>query len=256
VLPVIGDPFGLDGKVAVVTGGSRGLGLAMSRALAAHGATVVVASRKAEACEATAAELTAATGRPALGVGCHVGRWAECDALVDRVYAEFGRVDVLVNNAGISPPAASLPDVTEDLFDKVLAVNLKGPFRLASLIGTRMAETDGGGAIVNVSSVGAVMPTGYELPYSTAKAGVINLTVGLARALAPTVRVNCIMAGPFLTDMSDHWSERQYDRLKRLTPLGRAGDPDEIVGALLYLVSDASSFTTGSVLKVDGGMTY
>ena len=246
----------LDGKVAVVTGGSRGLGRAMSGALAAEGATVVVASRNAEACEATAAELTAQTGRPALGVGCHVGHWADCDALVDRVYGDLGRVDILINNAGVAPPAASLPDITEELWDKVQAVNLKGPFRLASLVGSRMAETDAGGAIVNISSVGAVMPSGYELPYSTAKAGLVNLTQGLARVLAPKVRVNCIVAGPFLSDMSRHWSDQQYDRLKRITPLGRAGEPDEIVGALLYLVGETASFTTGAVLKVDGGMAW
>ncbi|MCA1843059.1 MAG: glucose 1-dehydrogenase [Actinobacteria bacterium] len=248
--------FDLSGKVAVVTGGSRGLGRATSFALAAHGATVVVASRKADACEATAAEITAATGQAAAGVACHVGRWADCDGLVERVYGDFGRVDVLVNNAGMALPAASLAEVTEELFDKVLAVNLKGPFRLASVIGTRMAESDAGGAIVNISSVAAVIPTGHELPYSTAKAGLVNLTVGLARALAPNVRVNCIIAGPFLTDMTSAWSERQYERLKRATPLGRAGEPDEIVGAVLYLASPASSFTTGAVLRVDGGMAW
>ncbi|HVW32073.1 MAG TPA: glucose 1-dehydrogenase [Acidimicrobiia bacterium] len=246
----------LDGKVVVVTGGSRGLGRAMSGALSAAGATVVIASRSAQACEATAAELSAQTGNPVLGVGCHVGHWADCDALVERVHAEFGRVDVLVNNAGVAPPTGSLADITEELWDKVQAVNLKGPFRLASLIGSHMAETDAGGAIVNISSVGAVMPSGHELAYSTAKAGVINLTQGLARALAPKVRVNCIVAGPFLSGMSRHWSERQHDRLRRLTPLGRAGEPDEIVGALLYFVGDSASFTTGAVLKVDGGMAW
>ena len=247
--------FDLTGRIAVVTGGSRGLGRAMSFAFAERGATVVVASRKGAACEETAAEITAATGRPALGLECHVGKWGDCDRLAEQVYAEFGRVDVLVNNAGVSPPAASLTDVTEELFDKVIAVNLRGPFRLSSLIGTRMAEGDGG-SIINVSSVGAVMPSGRELPYSTAKAGVINLTVGLARALAPKVRVNCIMAGPFLTDMSGGWSENRHEGLKRAIPLGRAGDAGEIVGAALYLAADASSFTTGAVLKVDGGMAY
>jgi NAD(P)-dependent dehydrogenase (short-subunit alcohol dehydrogenase family) len=248
--------FDLSGFIALVTGGSRGLGRAMSFAFARHGATVVVASRKEDACRATAAEITAATGQPALGLGCHVGRWAECDRLVERVYSEFGRVDVLVNNAGMSPLYPSLPEISEELFDKVIAVNLKGPFRLGSLVGARMAEGRGG-SIINISSVAAVMPTPVELPYATAKAGLNNLTEGLARAYAPKVRVNCIMAGPFLTDVSQAWEQTgPAAALAAKVPLGRGGDPDEIVGAALYLASGASSFTTGSIVKVDGGLAY
>ncbi|MGH8999076.1 MAG: SDR family NAD(P)-dependent oxidoreductase [Acidimicrobiia bacterium] len=251
------DPlFDLTGKVAVVTGGSRGLGRAMSFAFAGHGATVVVASRKADACRATAEEITAASGQKALGLGCHVGHWEECDRLVEAVYAECGRVDVLVNNAGSSPLYPSIAEVSEDLFDKVLAVNLKGPFRLASLVGTRMAEGDGG-SIVNVSSVAAVMPSESEIPYAAAKAALNNLTKSLARALAPTVRVNCIMAGPFMTDISKAWGATgAAEALPKTVPLGRGGEADEIVGAALYLASAASSFTTGSILKVDGGLAF
>jgi NAD(P)-dependent dehydrogenase (short-subunit alcohol dehydrogenase family) len=248
--------FDLSEAIVVVTGGSRGLGRAMSFAFTRHGATVVVASRKDDVCRATAAEITAVTGQAALGLGCHVGMWADCDRLVERVYGEFGRIDVLVNNAGMSPLYTSLPEVTEELFDKVLAVNLKGPFRLGCLVGARMAGGDGG-SIINISSVAAVMPTPVELPYATAKAGLNNLTQGLARAFAPKVRVNCIMAGPFLTDVSMAWEQTGVAAsLAKSVPLGRGGDPDEIVGAALYLASSASSFTTGSIVKIDGGMAY
>lgn len=252
----LADPFDLTDRVAVVTGGSRGLGRGMVRAFARRGARVVVASRKAEACEATAREVEAETGRPALAVPCHVGRWDDCDALVETVYRELGRLDVLVNNAGSSPLYPSLPEVSEALFDKVLAVNLKGPFRLSALAGARMAR-ERGGAIVNVSSVAAVQPGPGELPYAAAKAGLHALTLGMARAFAPAVRVNCVMPGPFLTDVSKAWDRETFERQARLgIPLGRGGEPHEIVGAALYLASDASSYTTGAVIKVDGGAAW
>jgi len=245
----------LHGRVAVVTGGSRGLGREMVRAFARHGADVVVASRKRDACEALVREVHSETGRQALAVECHVGRWPDCDALVERSYERFGRVDVLVNNAGMSPRYPSLPEVSEALFDKVLAVNLRGPFRLASLVGTRMAA-GAGGSIVNVSSIAAVAPTLIEVPYATAKAGLNALTVALARAFAPKVRVNCIMPGPFLTDISKAWTPEMQRGIESAVPLGRAGEAREIVGAALYLASDASSFTTGAVLKIDGGAAF
>jgi NAD(P)-dependent dehydrogenase (short-subunit alcohol dehydrogenase family) len=228
----------------------------MSQAFAEHGATVVVASRKVEACEEAAAEISQSTGREAVGLGCHVGEWEQCDRLVERVYDRFGRVDVLVNNAGMSPTYSALTDVTQELFDKVIAVNLRGPFRLSSLVGARMVD-GGGGSVINVSSVAAVIPTATEVPYAAAKAGLNNLTMSLARALAPKVRVNCIMAGPFLTDISRAWDMDAFERnAAKVIPLGRGGRPEEIVGAALYLASDAASFTTGSILKVDGGYAH
>jgi len=247
--------FDLTGKVAVVTGGSRGLGSEMVRAFARAGADVVISSRKADACEALAKEVQAETGRQALPLACHVGRWADCDRLVEESYARFGRVDVLVNNAGMSPLYASLSEITEDLYDKVLAVNLKGPFRLSSLVGTRMAEADGG-SIINVSSVAAVQPTPVEAPYGAAKAGLHNITLSMARAFAPKVRVNCIMPGPFMTDISKAWPPAMVEALERSVPLGRGGRPEEVVGAALYLASGASSYTTGAILKIDGGAAY
>jgi NAD(P)-dependent dehydrogenase (short-subunit alcohol dehydrogenase family) len=246
------DRFDLTGRVAVVTGGSRGLGREMCRAFAQQGATVVVASRKEDACVALAEEL----GGDSFGIGCHVGRWEDCDRLVDVTYERLGRVDVLVNNAGMSPLYESLPAVTEELFDKVLAVNLRGPFRLASLVGPRMAA-GAGGSIINVSSVAAVQPTPGELPYAAAKAGLNAMTVGLSRAFGPTVRVNAIMPGPFLTDISQAWDLEAFERAaERTIPLRRGGRPDEVVGAALYLASDASSYTTGAVIKIDGGSAF
>lgn len=250
------DRFDLSGKVAVVTGGSRGLGRAMAEGFAAAGATVVVASRKLEPCVELAGELTVRNGNPALGLACHVGRWSDCDDLIGRVLDEFGAIDVLVNNAGMSPLYDSLDQVTEELFDKVVAVNLKGPFRLTALAGAAMAAASGG-SIINISSIAAVRPTSGEVPYAAAKAALNNLTIATARSFGPTVRVNAIMAGPFLTDISAAWDLEDFGRLAATEiPAGRGGNPDEIVGAALYLASSASSFTNGAVLKIDGGWAH
>lgn len=247
--------MGDDHRVVVVTGGSRGIGREACRAFAERGDTVVVASRKAEACTALAAELTAEFGTRALGAGCHVGRWADCDALVDRVLEEFGRADVLVNNAGMSPLYDSLTEVTEELFDKVIAVNLRGAYRLGARCGELMAEA-GGGAIVNVSSVAAVVPNPDELPYAMAKAGLNALTVGLARAYAPSVRVNTVMPGPIRTDIADHWTDEFRARIDTDVPAARVGEAAEVVGAILYLTGPDAGYTNGATIKVDGGMAW
>ncbi|MFN8643924.1 MAG: glucose 1-dehydrogenase [Candidatus Binatia bacterium] len=243
-------------KVAVVTGGSRGLGLAIAHAYAAAGARLVIASRKGDACARAAAEIQAASGGECLGVACHVGRWADCDRLVDAAYERFGRVDVLVNNAGMSPLYDHLAAISEALYDKVFAVNLRGAFRLAASIGTRMAA-GAGGSIINVSSIAAVQPTPNELPYAMAKAGLNAMTVGLARAFGPTVRVNCIMPGPFMTDITKAWDLDAFARAARtMIPLQRGGEAHEVIGAALYFATDASSYTTGAVLKIDGGLAF
>jgi len=248
------DLHDLSGKVAVVTGGSRGLGKAMVEAFARRGADVVVASRKLPACEMLAAEVAEETGRRVIGVACHVGQWTECDDLFDRVMDEFGRCDILVNNAGMSPLYPSLGEVSEALFQKVVDVNLKGPFRLSATFGEQMTK-DGGGSIVNVSSIAAVRPTPIEAIYGAAKAGINNMTTSFAKALSPTVRVNTIMPGPFLTDISKAWDLDAFAKMAvKEIPLGRGGQPEEIVGAALYFASDASSYTTGSILKIDGGI--
>jgi NAD(P)-dependent dehydrogenase (short-subunit alcohol dehydrogenase family) len=172
--------------------------------------------------------------------------------LVEQVYDAFGRIDVLVNNAGMSPLYESEANVSEDLFDKVVGVNLKGPFRLMATVGPRMARGEGG-SIINISSAGAVHPRPGILPYAAAKAGLNALTAGFAHALGPKVRVNAILAGTFLTDVSKAWDAEAFAARAQTFALKRGGDPDEIVGAALYLASDMSSYTTGSVLTVDGG---
>jgi NAD(P)-dependent dehydrogenase (short-subunit alcohol dehydrogenase family) len=243
----------LAGKVALVTGGSRGLGKAMVLAFADAGADVIIASRKLENCQAVATEVEA-KGRRALALPCHVGHWDELEQLVEQSYQAFGRVDVLVNNAGMSLLYPSLPEVTESMWDKVVDLNLKGPFRLTALVGTRMAAGPYGGSIINVSSTGSIRPAPFMLPYDAAKAGVNALTEGFAHAFGPSVRVNCIMAGPFLTDISAAWDMPSFELGAQRHALKRGGQPEEIVGAALYFASDASSYTTGAVLRVDGGI--
>jgi NAD(P)-dependent dehydrogenase (short-subunit alcohol dehydrogenase family) len=242
----------LTGKVAVVTGGSRGIGRAVVQALAEAGADVVVASRKLDACAATAAEVSGSTGRRAVPVACHVGHWDDCDRLVAETLDRLGRLDVFVNNAGMSPLYESLDQVTEELYDKTLAVNLKGPFRLAVLAATHMAAHDGG-SIVNVGTVGSLMASTHELPYACAKAGLNALTVGLAEAYAPKVRVNAILPGPFRTDVTKAWSPEALDG--SFVPLGRLGEAGEIAPLAVHLASAASSYTTGAIIRVDGGIT-
>jgi NAD(P)-dependent dehydrogenase (short-subunit alcohol dehydrogenase family) len=251
----IAQHFDLTGKVILVTGGSRGLGFEMCRAFAFAGATTIVSSRKQDSCDRAAEAIHKETGQECLPLACHVGDWDACDALVEACYEKFGRIDVLVNNAGMSPPYESLSSISRELWDKVIAVNLAGPFRLSALVGERMVRGEGG-SIINVSSTAAVAPSPAEIPYGTAKAGLNNLTAGLARTYAPKVRTNCIMPGPFLTDIADAWSDEIKAAIGAVVPLGRAGQPEEIVGVALYLASDASRYSNGSVIKVDGGMAY
>ncbi len=256
-MPELTDPcdrFLLTDKVAVVTGGSRGLGKEMVQAFAAAGAHVVIASRKLENCVALAEQIERTTDRHAMAIGCHVGDWQQIDTMIEAVYERFGRIDVLVNNAGMSPLYESLAGHSEALYDKVFDVNLKGPFRLMANIGTKMAAGDGG-SIINVSSGGATRPGPTIIPYSAAKAGLNAMTIGFAHAFGPKVRVNCIQAGPFLTDISEAWDlDAVTARMKETYAMQRAGDPHEVIGAALYFASDASSWTTGAILPVDGGM--
>lgn len=244
--------FDLTGRTVVVTGGSRGLGRAMVQAFAEAGAAVVVASRDGEQCEQVAREVAEQTGARALGLALHVGSWDRLEPFVDQVEGELGPIDVLVNNAGMSPVYDAATDITEALFDKVLDVNLKGPFRLSTLVGARMAARSGG-SIINITSMGAVRPRPHILPYAAAKAGLNALTTGLAHTYGPSVRVNAIMAGTFLTDISKAWDAEVFERRAQTFALRRGGEPEEIVGTALYLASDASSYTTGAVIPVDGG---
>jgi len=245
----MGDAFDLTGKVALVTGGSRGLGREACLALAAHGADVIVVSRKLDACEAVAREVEI-LGRRAVAFACHVGRWAEIDAMVEQAYAAFGRVDILVNNAGMSPVAPSSVETEEALVDAVIALNFKGPFRLSALIGSRMAAGEGG-SIINISSAGSVRPMPEIAPYAGAKAALNALTRAHAFEYAPKVRVNAILPGSFRTDVAKHWPPDKEAQTPAV--MKRFGEPGEIATTILYLASNRSSFTTGTLIRVDGG---
>ncbi|MCU1465645.1 MAG: Short-chain dehydrogenase [Actinomycetia bacterium] len=240
------------GKVVVVTGASKGLGRAMALGFAEAGADVVVASRKLAPCEAVADEVRA-MGRRALAVSCHVRDWDQCATLIDATVAEFGRIDVLVNNAGIAPVPPSLIDVTSDLFDKTIAVNLKGPLRLTALAAAQMTA---GGSIVNISSKASLHPTPFTVVYAAAKAGLNALTKAAAAEFGPRgIRVNAIVCGTFHTD-SLHASiptEEMQSEMASNVSLGRIADADEIVGTALFLASDASSYLTGELISLDGG---
>ncbi len=239
----------LSNKIAVVTGGSRGLGREMVLAFAKAGADVVIASRKLDACEEVAREVEK-LGRRALPIAAHVGKWDDNDMLAAAAYKHFGRVDILVNNAGMPPLAPSLAETSEALFDKVVDVNFKGPFRLSVLVGEKMVAGVGG-VIINFSSTASFKPEPHTVPYGGAKAAINAMTVSLAKAFAPKVRVNCIAPGPFLTDVSTVWRENKA--FEQALGLKRFGQPNEIVGTALYLASDASSYVTGQVIRVDGG---
>jgi len=240
----------MSGKVVLITGGSRGLGYEMAKGFAEMGADVAITSRKLDACRTVAQEIRA-MGRRAFAHACHVGHWNELDGLVDATIAEFGRIDVLINNAGLSPVTGSSLNMTEDLIDKIINVNFKGPFRLMALVGSRMAAGNGG-SIINITSTGAIRPVPEYAPYAGAKGGLNIMTRALALEYGPKVRVNAIMAGPFWTDISKAWRE-EADRNSD-SALRRIGRPHEIVSTALYLASDSASFTTGAVIEVSGGI--
>lgn len=250
------DLFEVTDRVILVTGGSRGLGAATSVGLAARGARVVIASRKLASCQALAARITESGGQ-AFALACHVGEWESLPGVVEAAASRWGRLDGLVNNAGMSPIAPSLLETSEVLFDKVIGVNLKGPTRLTALAATAMAAT-GGGSIVNISSLASVKPTPVTTVYAAAKAGLNALTTASAIEYAGVgVRVNGIICGTFDTDAASGFV-RNPDLLPEVVrpiALGRVGRPDEIVGAIVYLLSDASSYTTGSLMTIDGGVS-
>ena len=246
---------GLSGKVALVTGGSRGLGRAMALGFARAGADVVVASRKLAACEAVAKEIEA-QGRKALACAVHADRTAELDALLEAAWNRFGRLDVLVNNAATNPAAGPLADSTAALFDKVYGVNVKGPLHLAARAAQRMAEA-GGGVVINVITQGAFKPgVGLGL-YCSSKAALYALTKVMAQEWAPwNVRVNALAPGPFMTDMMKGAESipGYLEMVRRSTVMKRIAEPEEIVGAALFLASDASAYMTGQALVIDGGI--
>ncbi|HLR45480.1 MAG TPA: SDR family oxidoreductase, partial [Brevibacterium sp.] len=202
--------FDFTDQTVVITGGSRGLGFEMARAFSSLGAHVVIASRELDACREAAARITAETGGRVSAYALQVTDWDQCTAFAQTVWDDLGGVDVLVNNAGSSPLCDSLTDISETLFDKVIGLNLKGPFRLASILGEKMAES-GGGAIVNISSIASQHPRPATLPYAAAKAGLNAMTVALAHAYGPRVRVNAVVPGAFLTDVAEHWDREAFE---------------------------------------------
>lgn len=240
--------FDLSGKVALITGGSRGLGREMALAFADAGADVIVSSRKAEACEAVVAEIEV-KGRRAAAIPAHAAKWDEMDMLADAAWATFGQLDILVANAGMGPMVPS-HEVSEALFDSVVGLNFKGPFRLMANIAHRMARGEGG-TILATSSIASLRPTPQVVPYAGAKAALNAMVSSMAHEYGPNVRINAIAAGPFLTDISKAWTDEARETTS--SAIGRPGRPDEIVTSALYLASPASSFVTGTVIRCDGG---
>ena len=251
------DIFDLTGKVAVVTGSTKGLGRAMAEGLALAGADVVVSSRKQDLCETVAAEIAEKTGRRALGLACHMGDWDAIPAFVDEVMAQFGHIDVLVNNAGINPASMRVADMTLDLWSKVLAVNLTGPLRMAQCVAAKM-RTTGGGSIINIASMAAYDAGQGSAAYGASKAALVNLTRTMANEWAADgIRVNVIAPGPIKSEMTegaDRAAPGFYERASAATLQKRTAATDEIIGPIVYLASDASSFVTAEDHSVSGGM--
>lgn len=248
--------FRLDGKRALVTGGGKGLGLVISRALAEAGADVAIASRSREACQAAGAEIAAATGRRTGAFAVDLAVPSEAARLVAEVESQLGPLDILVNNAGLNIRGAA-EELSEADWDAVLDTNLKAPFLLSRAVGPAMARR-GWGRILNLGSILSVIGIPGRAPYAASKAGLLNLTRVLALEWATRgVTVNAICPGPFGTEMNRQLAADpvKYKAFVEKVPMGRWGEPNEIAGAALFLASDASSFVTGSALFVDGGWT-
>jgi NAD(P)-dependent dehydrogenase (short-subunit alcohol dehydrogenase family) len=245
----------LSGRVAVITGASRGIGAAVAQAFAGAGARVVLASRKLEGLEAVAAEIRAGGGE-AVAMACHTGRAADVEALAARAEEAFGGIDVLVNNAATNPHFGPLLEADEGQWDKTFEVNVKGYVHAIRACVPRM-RARGGGAIVNVASVAGLVPHSGLGVYGVSKAAVLMVTKTLAAELAPDVRINAIAPGLIQTRFSEGlWATPEIrDRALRAIPQRRIGQPDDLVGAVLYLASDASRYTTGAVIVIDGGQT-
>jgi NAD(P)-dependent dehydrogenase (short-subunit alcohol dehydrogenase family) len=245
--------FSLDGKVALITGGSRGIGRAIALAFADAGADVAISSRKLPELEEVAGEIRA-QGRKGLAVASHIAKAEEIQSLVEKVKAEFGRIDILVNNAGTNPYMGTLMDAEEWAWDVTMNVNLKGPFLLSQLV-ARVMKEQGGGNIINMASTGGIRPSGLHI-YSVTKAGLIMLTRCMAVEWGRyNIRVNAIAPGLVKTRFSEAlWKGADgSERGGQNVALGRIGVPEDIAGAALYLASDASSYVTGEVIVIAGG---
>ncbi len=249
------DLFDLTGKVALVTGASRGIGEAIARLLAAYGAEVIVSSRKLEACQAVADSIVEAGGK-ASAFACHVGEMAQIEAIFDYIKDEHGRIDILVNNAAANPYYGHILDTDLSAFDKTVEVNIRGYFFMSTAAGKMMRE-QGGGVILNTASVNGVTPGDKQGIYSITKAAVISMTKAFAKECGPhNIRVNALLPG--LTDTKFASALTSNDKVLNMAlamiPLKRVAQPEEMAGTVLYLVSDASSYTTGACINVDGGL--
>jgi NAD(P)-dependent dehydrogenase (short-subunit alcohol dehydrogenase family) len=252
-----GNPFDLTDKVAIVTGSTKGIGRAMASGLARAGATVVVSSRKQDLCDQVAKEFEAETGRPALGLACHVGDWDAIPGFVETVHERLGHIDVLVNNAAITPSRSGVTDIGQDVWRKIFSVNVEGPLRMAQCVAPVMRD-HGGGSIVNIASMAAYSGGSLVCAYGASKAALVNLTKSMSQEwVSWNIRVNVLSPGPFLSEMVEG-AERNAPGFKDMIAAGtlmkRVADPSEIVGPVLYLASDASSYVTGDDISVSGGM--
>jgi NAD(P)-dependent dehydrogenase (short-subunit alcohol dehydrogenase family) len=249
------DDYSVAGRVVIVTGATKGLGYAFATGLAAAGARVIVSSRKQHSCNEVAAEITA-SGGDALGLQAHVGDWESLPSFVDAVISHYGRIDGLVNNAGISPAFTSIADMTEAYWDKVMSTNVKGPLRLSALVAPHIRDS-GGGAIVNVASVGGYRGHALNSHYSASKSALINLTQSMAAEWVDwAIRVNSISPGPFRTTLLDGMARGTPEAAESVmasTLQHRFADPTEAVGLVRFLLSDASSFVTGADYEISGG---
>ncbi len=246
--------FQLDGKVALITGASKGIGEAMARGLAEFGAKVVVSSRKQEAVDAVA-EAFRADGLEAIGIAANMGNIEQAHALVDKTVAAYGGLDIIINNAAANPVFGPIQQTEERAFDKIIDVNLKGPFELCKKAYPVLKER-GGGSIINISSIGGLTPESGIGIYSVSKAGIINLTMAMAQDWgADNIRVNAICPGLIKTKFSEAlWNnEAILKRFLQHIPLKRAGTADDIAGLAVYLASDAAAYCTGGVYMIDGG---
>ena len=251
------DLFDLTGKVAIVTGATKGIGRAMAEGLAQAGATIVVSSRKQDLCDEVAEQISIATGSKAVGVACHVGDWDHIPHFVHEVMKQLGRIDVLINNAGINPTRTTIEDMPLDLWRKVFNVNLEGPLRTSQLVAPIM-RGQGGGSIINIASMAGYSGGAPISSYGASKAALMNLTKSMSQEWAPwNVRVNSLAPGPFMSEMVEG-AARVRAGFKELIAGGtfqkRIAEPWEIVGPVVYLASDASTFVTGDDISVSGGM--
>jgi len=247
-------PFDLSGKLALVTGSSRGIGASIARLLAAHGAHVIVSSRKQEACEAIVEQIKSEGGK-AEAIACHIGEMESITALFQEIRQRHGRLDILVNNAAANPYFGPILDTTLEAFQKTVDVNIRGYF-FASVEGGRLMKEKGGGSIVNVASINAENPGMYQGIYSVTKAAIVSMTRSFAKECAGfNIRVNALLPGATDTKFAATLvkNEKILNQLMPHVPMQRVAQPDEMAGAVLYMVSSAASYTTGSCLAVDGG---